>query len=63
MSNIYREVEAKILIYDGNPEFSTIKGIRQGEGDRISPKIFTATLENMFRNSDWDNDDLVINGE
>ena len=36
------------------------KGVRQG--DTISPKLFTATLEDLFRNFDWSNCSVLING-
>ena len=35
------------------------KGVRQG--DTISPKLFTATLEDLFRNFDWSNRGVSIN--
>ena len=36
------------------------KGIRQG--NTISPKLFTATLEDLFCNFDWSNCGVSING-
>ncbi|XP_023221813.1 kinesin-like protein KIF21B [Centruroides sculpturatus] len=53
LANMYREAKAKVKIYDDTPEFPTTKGIRPG--DSISPKLFTATLENVFRKIDWRN--------
>ena len=37
------------------------RGVRQG--DTISPKLFTATLESMFRRLNWENKGLKIDGE
>ena len=36
------------------------KGVRQGHA--ISPKSFTATLEDLFHNFDWSNRGVSING-
>ena len=37
------------------------RGVRQG--DAISPKLFTATLENIFRRLNWENKGVKIDGE
>ena len=37
------------------------KGVRQG--DTISPKLFTATLEGIFKTLDWSQKGININGE
>ena len=36
-------------------------GVRQG--DTISPKLFTATLESIFRRLNWENKGVKIDGE
>ena len=33
-----------------------------GKGDTTSPKLFTATLEDLFHNLDWSNHGVSING-
>ena len=48
------------MIYKTTPEFPTGKGVRQG--DAISPKLFTATLEEIFQ-LDETNKALKIDGE
>ncbi|KAL0872137.1 hypothetical protein ABMA27_004554 [Loxostege sticticalis] len=37
------------------------RGVRQG--DTISPKLFTAALENVFRKLDWSDKGISIDGE
>ena len=47
-----------------NKESETIRikrGVRQG--DTISPKLFTATLESIFRRLNWENKGVNIDGE
>ena len=34
-----------------------------GQGDTISPKLFTATLESIFRRLNWENKGVKIDGE
>ena len=33
------------------------------QGDTISPKLFTACLEGIFRSLDWESKGITINGE
>ena len=33
------------------------------QGDTISPKLFTATLESIFRRLNWENEGVKIDGE
>ena len=37
------------------------RGVRQG--DTISPKLFTATLESIFKRLNWENKGMKIDGE
>ena len=37
------------------------RGVRQG--DTISPKLFTATLESIFRRLNWENKGVKIDGD
>lgn len=49
--NIYKTAKTNITKDDLNPEFTTTKGVRQGE--TISPKLFKATPGNIFRILVW----------
>ena len=48
------------MLHGESNEIPIRKGVRQG--DTISPKLFTATLEDLFRNFDWSNRGVSING-
>ena len=41
--------------------FNILKGVRQG--DPISPKLFTATMEDVFRNLEWQSHGIEVHGE
>ncbi|PIK46507.1 endonuclease-reverse transcriptase [Apostichopus japonicus] len=59
---IYRDSSARIhLEGDKTNIFKILKGVRQG--DPISPKLFTAALENAFRNLDWQSKGIAVDGE
>lgn len=42
-------------------KFQIRRGVRQG--DNVSPKLFTTLLEYAFKQIDWQNWDININGE
>ena len=48
------------MLHRESNEIPIHKGVRQG--DKISPKLFTATLEDLFRNFDWSSRGVSING-
>jgi len=59
---IYKDPSAKIHLENtATNSFKILKGVRQG--DPISPKLFTAAMEDVFRNLDWQSKGIVINGE
>ncbi|GBO99235.1 FERM domain-containing protein 5 [Eumeta japonica] len=59
--NIYSKSTAQIRLETTGEEFPIEKGVRQG--DPVSPKLFSAALEMIFRNLDWNKNGLNINGE
>ena len=59
---IYKDPSAKIHLENTTTNaFNILKGVRQG--DPISPKLFTATMEEIFKNLSWESKGIVINGE
>lgn len=58
---IYGKSTAQIKLERSGEEFPIERGVRQG--DPISPKIFSAVLELIFRRLDWDNFGINVNGE
>lgn len=59
--NIYSISSARIKLEIEGPTFPIKKGVRQG--DPLSPKLFSSVLEMVFRNLDWENKGLKIDGE
>jgi hypothetical protein len=57
---LYKHNTAKIKLERIGEEFEIKKGVRQG--DPLSPKIFTAVLETVFRRLNWEEHGLNING-
>jgi len=61
LNYIYQNGTSFIRLHrDSNP-FPLQKGVRQG--DTISPKLFTACLESVFQNLDWETKGIKIDGE
>ena len=59
---IYKDPSAKIHLENTTTEaIKILKGVRQG--DPISPKLFTAAMENTFRSLDWQSYGIRIDGE
>ncbi|KAI5718070.1 hypothetical protein M8J77_015738 [Diaphorina citri] len=62
LEKIYDSSIGKIRLEKVGPPFRLERGVRQG--DPISPKLFTALLEQVFRNIDWDEHmGININGK
>ena len=55
------ESSATIHLHKENEKIRIERGVRQG--DTISRKLLTATLESMFRRINWDNKGVKIDGE
>ena len=60
---VHRNPERHIYgqLSDSTSAFRIKRGVRQG--DTISPKLFTATLESIFRRLNWENKGVKIDGE
>lgn len=61
LSKIYKKSTAQIKTDKIGTKFKVERGVRQG--DPISPILFSATLEQIFRDLKWENYGISINGE
>ncbi|KAG1687439.1 Folylpolyglutamate synthase, mitochondrial [Nymphon striatum] len=52
---------SNIKLHTNTNKIRLEKGVRQG--DSISPKLFTACLENVFRGLNWTSKGILINGD
>ena len=59
--NIYENGTSIIRLHKDTDEIKIAKGVRQG--DTISPKLFTASLESTFRKTNWEGKGVNIDGE
>lgn len=53
-------MKARVRTEKLGEHFHIKKGVRQG--DPLSPKLFSATLEHVFRQLEWDDYGINING-
>ena len=62
INDIYNEAKAKVHIEKQESEkINILRGVRQG--DPISPKLFTAAIQEVFKNSDFELRGIEIDGE
>ncbi|CAF4752853.1 unnamed protein product [Pieris macdunnoughi] len=61
IKNVYAASTAQVKLESTGNEFPITRGVRQG--DPISPKLFSAVLEMIFRNLNWTRMGLNINGQ
>ena len=59
--NIYKKSTSSLRLHTTSEKFNLGRGVRQG--DTISPKLFTATLEGVFRELEWENFGYNIDGQ
>lgn len=59
--NIQNKATSCIRLHTNTETFKIERGVRQG--DTISPKLFTLTLENIFRELMWENKGINIDGQ
>ena len=61
LKDIYTDSSVTVHLHKESEKIRIKRGVRQG--DTISPKLFTATLESMFRRLNWENKGVKIDGE
>ncbi|MEG7521477.1 MAG: reverse transcriptase domain-containing protein, partial [Chromatiales bacterium] len=61
LKDIYTNRSMRVHIHKESNKINIRRGVRQG--DTISPKLFTATLESIFRRLTWESRGLRIDGE
>ena len=60
LKDIYTDSLVTVHLHKESEKIRIKRGVRQG--DTISPKLFTATLESIFRRLNWVNKGLQIDG-
>ena len=58
---IYTDSSVTVHLHKESEKIRIKRGVRQG--DTISPKLFTATLESIFRRLNWEHKGVKIDGE
>jgi len=61
IKNIYRNVTSTIRLHKDSDHLNIKRGVRQG--DTMSPKLFTALLEEVFKTLDWEKAGISIIGD
>lgn len=61
LKDIYTNSTVTVHLQKETEKIKIKRGVRQG--DTISPKLFTATLESIFRKLNWETKGLKIDGE
>ena len=61
MKDIYTDSSVTVHLHKESEKIRIKRGVRQG--DTISPKLFTATLESIFRRLNWEHKGVKIDGE
>ena len=61
LKDIYTDSSVTVHLHKESEKIRIKRGVRQG--DTISPKLFTATLESIFRRLNWENKGVKIDGQ
>ena len=61
LKDVYKDSSVTVHVHKESEKIRIKRGVRQG--DTISPKLFTATLESIFRRLNWENKGVKIDGE
>ena len=61
LKDIYTDSSVTVHLHKESEKIRIKRGVRQG--DTISPKLFTATLESTFKRLNWENEGVKIDGE
>ncbi|PZC75698.1 hypothetical protein B5X24_HaOG205730 [Helicoverpa armigera] len=61
LNHLHANATACVSLHKKTRKFPLGRGVRQG--DTISPKMFTLSLEYIFQQLDWTNKGLVVDGE
>ena len=61
LKDIYTDSSVTVHLHKESEKTRIKRGVRQG--DTISPKLFTATLESIFRRLNWENKGVKIDRE
>ena len=61
IKDIYTGCSTTVKLHKESDHICIRKGVNQG--DTISPKLFTACLEKIFRDINWGNKGININGK
>ena len=61
LKDIYTDSSVTVHLHIESEKIRIKRGVRQG--DTISPKLFTAILESIFRRLNWENKGVKIDGE
>ena len=61
LKDMYTNSSVTVHMHKESEKIRIKRGVKQG--DTISPKLFTATLESIFRRLNWENKSVKIDGE
>ena len=61
LKDICTDSSVTVHLHKESEKIRIKRGVRQG--DTISPKLFTATLESIFRRLNWENKGVKIDGQ